>query len=134
MKRLIVAALFILVAGSALEAQSMFLRASIPFEFHAGKTVMPAGRYVVEGKGGWVLLREEGSGKNACALMLHSAIRRDNIQDGRLTFSRYGDTYFLRSIWSGGSDGHELPQTSVEKELAKNQGSGPNAVLALSKH
>jgi hypothetical protein len=60
MKRLIVAALFILVAGSALEAQSMFLRASIPFEFQAGKTVMPAGRYVVEGKGGWVLLREEG--------------------------------------------------------------------------
>jgi hypothetical protein len=43
----------------------------------------------------------------------------------RLEFRQYGDRYFLGQIWSGGTSGHELSQSSLERELAKESKSHP---------
>jgi hypothetical protein len=120
MKKLILVALFSAVAGGVLQAQSLYLKADIPFEFRAGKTLMPAGRYVFEEKGPWLVVRGIDTGKIAGATMSIPALGNDANTGARLTFNRYGSAYFLSKVWGGFShDGRELVPTPSERNLAK---------------
>ena len=65
MKRLILATgLFAAIACSGLQAQTMNMRASIPFDFRVGTAVLPSGEYLIQHKDGGVLLimAERGEG------------------------------------------------------------------------
>ena len=131
MKRLIVSALLVAAAGMSLQAEEYHLRANIPFEFRAGETVMPAGQYVIEDNGAWLVLRE-ADGKRTCALLSFAADAHKNAAT-HVTFHRYGDTYFLNSIWNGSSGvGREVSPPHLERELARNRGGRPvvTAILA----
>ena len=131
MKRLIVAALFIASAGVSLQAEEHHIKANIPFGFRAGQTPMPAGEYVIEENGALLVLREAG-GKNVCTLLSFAA-DAPKTGNAHVTFHRYGDTYFLNSIWDGSSGvGREVTQPRLERELARNRGRRPvvTAILA----
>jgi hypothetical protein len=131
MKRLIVAVLSIAAAGVSLQAEDHYLKANIPFGFRAGQTVMPAGEYVIEENGPWLVVRE-ASGKNVCTLMSFAADAHKN-GASRVTFHRYGDTYFLNSIWDGGSGvGREVIPPHLERELARNRGGHPLTAAILA--
>ena len=133
MKRLIVALLFTAAAGSVLEAQTVYMKAAIPFEFHAGKNVLPAGEYSIQGTGPALVLRHQGGGKGSC-ILLSIAVVGDRSPDARLTFRRYGDTYFLRTVCGGSAagSGRELPESRIEKELAKNRVDSPDRTAILA--
>ena len=76
------------------------LVANIPFTFHVGPTRMPAGTYVVHQNDDVLTVRQPGVSGRAVSLLTLPGSRVDANQEGLLEFNRYGDTYFLESVWS----------------------------------
>ena len=121
----IVAALLLsVVATSVCYAQQAALTVTIPFAFQAENQTMPAGEYRVEsvlesvltGTGRLQRLRQV----NGSAVMIVSTMSveaRNGIPNPELVFNRYGHTYFLSQIWTGGSQGHQLFKSDREKEI-----------------
>ena len=117
MRRLITGLSLALVCAS-LYAQTMNLRATIPFAFHAGEKAMPAGEYTIRHSGGTLLLHDEGG--PSVVLLTNAASRPNPTANARLGFNRYGERYFLSSVWTSGSrDGREISKSRAEKELAR---------------
>jgi hypothetical protein len=131
MKHLILAVgLFAALACSRLDAQTAHMEASIPFNFRVAANAMPAGDYTIHQSGGVLTLSQVG-GRTICVLTL-PASRPSAPSTGVLEFHRYGDTYFLSSVWTPQSaEGRSLPKGSQEKELARRLGIGPIQAAAL---
>jgi len=121
------------LACAGLHAQVVDARAIIPFDFHAGDALMPAGEYQIHQQDSWVFLRLADGGKPARILMTIGVAGRDP-KDARLDFSRYGSEYFLSELWLSSSlDGRQLRPTTREKELAKRgEVPAPTAVTIAS--
>lgn len=119
-------ALSVVLAAGSVYGQAATLVADIPFAFQVGKKVMPAGTYeVVEGitASGAILLKSRTSDAKAFVLTIGSQ-KNQEPEEGSLTFHRYGNKYFLSSIWKPGNlVGRELPTTPAEREMAKNSAS-----------
>ena len=137
MQRLMLAAgLFAAIAGPGLRAQSNVLKATIPFDFRVGNAQLPAGTYWIHESGATLTVREEAGRQGAAAISLtNAASRRELPASAELEFHRYGDTYFLASVWTGDSrEGRSVVTTRPEKELAaRNGGAIKTAVIALHK-
>ena len=88
----------------------------VPFAFNVGAQTLPAGHYIVAAMDD--AIRIFNSQTNGLYVPTHSATR--TASDGsKLVFHRYGNRYFLAEIWTRGSDsGWQIPQTSLERELA----------------
>ncbi|HEY3840165.1 MAG TPA: hypothetical protein VGL72_26515 [Bryobacteraceae bacterium] len=121
--------LFGALACAGLQAQTMNLKATIPFDFTVGRTALPAGNYTIEGNGAMVTFRQEDARKPANMYVI--TIGGPGVgpnESPRLEFHQYGRQYFLASIKSSSAAaGRELPQSGPEKELAKRVGSLVNA-------
>ena len=117
MQRLI-AGMFLALVCASLYAQTMNLRATIPFAFRAGEKAMPAGEYTIRHSGGSLILHNEGG--SSVILLTNAASRANAPNDARLSFNRYGERYFLSSVWTSDSrDGREILRGRAEKELAR---------------
>src|SRR5262249_40915066 len=92
--------------------------ADIPFAFSVAGKTLPPGRYIVN-RGNEFYVKIISSESGGVLIPTHAAER--SASDGtKLVFHRYGDTYFLSSIWlSGYSTGRELYASSAERNLAK---------------
>jgi hypothetical protein len=119
MKQLCLATgLFAAMACASLYAQSVDLRANVPFDFRMGKTLMPAGEYVIHHSSGVLTVRAQ-SGSPAVFQMTLPESRNSASSKGALVFNRYGDSYFLAKIWAPDSrSGLSLLTSKREKELA----------------
>jgi hypothetical protein len=96
--------------------------ATIPFEFVAGKTTLPAGEYKVGdvSAGSAVLLIRSVDGRSAVMIITHGTGSASRAE-GKLVFNRYGNRYFLSQVFSPGSSmGRELPKSKLEREIASN--------------
>ncbi len=97
------------------------LVADIPFAFHVGDKLMPAGEYTVASSiaTGAVLLRSADFKARIFAVTF--ACEKPQTPDqGRLGFRRYGSSYFLARIWTAGyAQGRELPPSRAERESAQ---------------
>jgi len=103
--------------------------AHVPFAFEAGKLSFEPGTYVVHKTGiqGVVKIYRLGEGGGA---MLMNLPKQDKRKDGKnlLVFTRYGDSHFLKQIWTGGPIGMELRPSPRERELASN-GAAPTLAM-----
>jgi hypothetical protein len=118
LQHLAVGAALALLACTSLPAQDINMRANIPFDFHAGDRLIPAGEYVIHEQGPLVYWRGLDD-RPAFALITNRTEGRGR-QNNRLEFDRYGNEYFLKAIWSSTTqDGRQLLPTPLEKELAK---------------
>ena len=117
MQRLI-AGMFLALVCASLYAQTMNLQATIPFAFRAGEKAMPAGEYTIRHSAGSLILHNQGG---PSVILLTNAASRANVpNDARLSFNRYGERYFLSSVWTSDSrDGREILRGRAEKELAR---------------
>lgn len=123
-----------LFAGlTCLSAQAQDLKANIPFDFQVGKTLMPAGEYRVSYRAnGLLVVRQEGGQHISHMSLPLPAFRSDKAKAGSLQFNRYGDTYFLTTVWSPNSqDGYALPKSAREQEIASRAGQKQLADIAL---
>jgi hypothetical protein len=113
-------------------AQQPALSVDIPFAFQAGDQKMPAGEYRVEsittGAARFQLLRQvDGDARLIVPTM--AVLSKAENPDPRLIFHRYGQTYFLSQIWSGGTLGRELFESNREKEMARGEEGSELALL-----
>jgi hypothetical protein len=112
----------LVVAGSAF-AQSVKVRANIPFSFSLNKETLPAGQYeihAVEASGNIALAISNREAKVGKMFLTNPVSSRVGTSEKcKLVFKRYGDHYFLSQIWVAGNDtGRELPTSAHEAELA----------------
>ncbi len=128
MKRTLVVTVFLgaMIFGQVVAATAETVHrmtANIPFAFNAGGQLLPAGAYIFDmaALGGYAAT---GSAltiqtKDGSVFLYLNAIRSD-VGNARqactVTFSRYGDRYFLSEVQSGAIKSG-LRKTSAEKEL-----------------
>jgi hypothetical protein len=112
----------LLVAGSAI-AQTVYVRANIPFNFAAGNKTLPAGTYDVgpidHGDKKILLLRAR-DGHASMMVLSNVAENLTPADKTKLVFNQYRNQYFLSEIWVNGTTrGNRLLKSSREKELAR---------------
>lgn len=133
MKAISVAAM-VFAAAVGLHAQTISLKANIPFEFNVGATVMPAGQYDVQHASGAVILRSQSENRKSVIALSQPAVRNAAEQPATLVFNRYGDQYFLSKIWDAYSTaGRVLGPGKHEKELIARGAAAQTAVVARSR-
>lgn len=127
MKRQIVSILgvfgLLLVAACA-NAQSVNVKANVPFDFVLGNSTLPAGAYSIESVnaeiGSPTLLIRNGS-KALELVNSNTAGKSSPAKSTHLLFHRYGDKYFLSQIWmEGATTGRQFRMSRREAEIAKN--------------
>lgn len=128
-------ALGLLFATGSAYAQSIKVKADIPFDFVVDKQTMPKGEYNVESIGSEnssVLLITSADGTAKKLETVHSCHSVLDPMGSKLVFHRYGNDYFLSEVWSTNADsGYEFRQGKLEKELARASSKSNVAVAAL---
>jgi hypothetical protein len=110
----------LLVAGSAI-AQTVHVRASIPFNFAVGSKTFPAGTYDLGTMSDDTKMLQLRA-RDADSSIMVGSNAAENLQPAdktKLVFNQYGDRYFLSQLWiAGETRGRQLPKTSREREVA----------------
>jgi hypothetical protein len=118
---LVLSILTVLVAAPV-NAQSLRLRAYVPFEFSVGRTLLPAGDYDVDASmgGGMIRLTNAEMG-NSVMISAHGAWQPPAGQAvGTLVFRRYGNAYFLSQVNNNlACSSHLIPKTKAEQALSE---------------
>jgi hypothetical protein len=98
-------------AGSATQ------KADVPFAFHLGNKVMPAGSYTIRQLTSQsVVIKQEGSGAVSTIALTFSAQRDAKDNGAKLVFDRVGDQYFLVQIWGANTESGKLIASSRSQE------------------
>ena len=123
-------ALFAVAMVPATQAQSIMLKASVPFDFVVGEKTLPSGEYQVKAVNP-TSVSIQSNDSSSSAIVLTSATQAGKILDvGKLVFNRYGDQYFLSKIWVPSSDtGRELRKSRLEREIAARSIEKPGATV-----
>jgi len=111
----------------ATHAQSIMLKADIPFNFVVGDTQLPSGEYFVKKLHSGVI---QVQGKSSAFVMTTGGDGGNTSGGSKLVFNRYGDQYFLSRIWAPGM-GHELRKSRLEREVAQRLSNGGTTVIAV---
>ena len=110
------------------------LEADVPFQFHVGKTTMPAGRYMIhklEGSELTVMQISSADGKLSALFEVESAQARTTPEKSELVFNKYGDRYFLSEMYDEGNvDGSRLSPSRDEKRASEENGADVAYVTA----
>jgi hypothetical protein len=129
----VLAAAITMTAAVAAQAQTVVLRAEVPFGFYMGKNAMPADSYKVTSTDHGAIWVQAYKNRANGASLTHAVSGNSKSEAPRLVFHRYGDTYFLCQIWTGdASTGQSLPMSPIEKELASNGTPRALAVIQLA--
>lgn len=102
--------LFFGCAAASVHAQAPSkVQVNIPFEFSAGKTMLPAGVYSIKRMSGDTVTLRSEYGKSSVIL---NAPVTDNSTDPnaveRLVFERYGEQFALSQIWLTANSGRQV--------------------------
>ena len=101
----------------SLHAQTITVKATIPFEFQLGAQTLPAGDYYVFHSDHVLRLRAAG-GPIAAMALTSAAAPEPNASPSKLVFRRYGNEYFLAKVWIGyARSGVAVPPVKREREL-----------------
>lgn len=129
MKRIFVAivamALLALTITSPARAQlpGTSMRAYIPFDFIVRGKTLPAGNYevrrITESPEGLIIRSVDN--KHDHAVFETESVQQNKLpRHDELVFDRYGDSYFLSEVLSGGAEtGRRLAPTREEKQLRR---------------
>src|SRR5204863_1409692 len=83
-------------AASLLAQGSQNIVVDVPFGFHMGPSIFPAGEYTVYTDASTGLVRMRSADSKASAMIqTHAVQSRATSGTGKLVFHRYGDEYFL---------------------------------------
>ena len=122
----------LLAAASVYAQGSQSLTVQIPFGFHVGNSMLPAGEYTVstDVAPGVVKVRSADA-KSSVMILAMTTQAPAAPSEGKLIFNKYGDEYFLSQIWKAGNNrGNELRKTRREAEVAAVARRGVQSVLA----
>ena len=138
MKRQIVILLGVfglMVSTAVANAQTLKVKANVPFDFVVGKTTMPAGAYTIDAllPSSSALAIRNRDAKVGSVVLAGSATSYEPSADTHLVFRRYGDRYFLSAIWvQGERSGREFQMSKREIEMAKSSAPSENVIVLAS--
>lgn len=126
---------FFLVPATFGQSNPFQLLADIPFEFHIGGKVLPAGNYRITplNENSVVVASMEPTGPRAAALTnpAGGGVIHDRSE---LVFHRYGDKYFLRQLWRAGTPvGKDLPVSRPERDVMFRAANSPERVYVAAR-
>lgn len=139
MKRLLFAVFAgILIVGSVAVASAAApsVRANIPFAFHAGDALLPAGEYIITVGGhptlGYTIVMQARDGCETyfVPFIPGETMYKDNSY--RLTFTKYGDAYFMSKVQVGATEVKTF-KSRAEKKMASLQGKKLPVVASMMK-
>jgi hypothetical protein len=105
--------------------------ANVPFEFKVGETLMPAGHYEIDESRDLLTVFQSKDRLTVMRLTIPDS-RSTASPDAKLQFTRYGDEYYLTSVWdAGGKDGRTLLPSKEERALAKRARSAETARISM---
>ena len=107
-----------IVTGAVANAQSTDTITKVPFAFNVGSSEMPRDTYRVSKFGGHTDVFMISSLRHSVILFGQPDGRRTD-ESPRLVFHKYGDQYFLREFWTGGSTGFSLPESREERQVVE---------------
>ena len=110
-----------LLVGMSAYAQTVNLKADVPFNFIISGATLPAGEYTMQEleTGSAIAVRGPNPKANIVVLSQRCA-SIDATKQSKLVFHRYGDRYFLAQLWVAGRDsGRQLPKSPREMEVAR---------------
>src|SRR5258706_10765584 len=122
----------LLAAVSVFAQGSQKLIVQVPFGFHVGNSMLPAGQYTVDTDVAQHVLRLRSDDSKSSVMILTNSVQKFNAPDqGKLVFNKYGDEYFLSQVWKPGDNtGSELRKTQREVEVAANTRRGLESIMA----
>ena len=120
-KQLFVLLGMVLLVGVSAYAQTLNLKADVPFNFIISGATLPAGEYTIQGLGDGSAIAVRGPNPKANTIVLSQRCTSNNAaKQSKLVFHRYGDRYFLAQLWVAGSDsGRQLAKSPREMEMAR---------------
>ena len=123
-----------LLAALPVYAQTrVVLRGDIPFEFMVANKSLPAGAYDILGTSTYpIALTIRGSENREYVTFTTISNEKSKEVKPMLVFRRYGNQYFLAELWTGSNAGRELPKSSEEQQVAKNQ-AAPELIYVAAK-
>jgi hypothetical protein len=124
----------LLLASISASAQTVALKAKIPFNFVVTGRTIPAGEYAIQSvdKQGVMLSIRDADLRPTSMVISHRCESLNRSAQTKLVFHRYGTRYFLAQIWrEGDKSGYELPKSNHETEVAQDYQS-QNVVLAAT--
>ena len=114
--------LSLMLAAVSAYGQTVLVKANIPFNFSVTGATLPAGEYTIQsltGDGMVLSIRDSDMKAQEMVLAIECESRND-AQQSKLVFHRYGDRYFLAQVWVAGRNlGHRIPKSPRETEVAK---------------
>ncbi len=124
------------VLAAPLPAQSIEVKANVPFDFMVGGRTLPAGSYEfgLLSQGGVLRVMSESGSTSAM-----TASRVDHTGATQtatmVEFHRYGNDYFLYRVWNGTTNtGIEVPVSHTERELSSRASvNRPETVMVLAR-
>jgi hypothetical protein len=128
-------ALGLLMATASAYAQTIRVKAEIPFNFVVTAGTLPSAEYTIQSVQNIDhLLTLSSAGQksivflaNPCLLLKATEVSGES----KLVFRRYGDQYFLSEIWMEGSSvGYQLRKSRRELEMAQNHTVDSVVILA----
>jgi hypothetical protein len=126
-----------LLMSAAAPAQTTQLKVTVPFEFIAGDTVLPAGDYDVHSTGLWggkaLSIQNVTSRVGTILLSTWSQLAKTS-ESNKLVFYRYGQKYFLAEVWTVSTNiGRKMPLDQRQTELARKQQKSEVVLMASGK-
>jgi hypothetical protein len=139
MKKHAVTLLILMLAGvtGVVDAQVVHpkITAGVPFEFIANGKMMPAGECTIKVQGDGPKILWITSGNETLVAIPHATQSQNVSKDTVLVFHRYGDRYFLASIFSRGEKfGYAFPVNKLESELRAESVLESDVVLLAALH
>jgi len=129
-------ALVSFVTVGSISAQDRAVKATVPFDFTVGNTLLPAGSYTIAAEDTGVIKIRNTDGR----IVLLSTTTPDGkeAKTGELVFNKYGDQYFLREILCASADMNmAVPASKQEKRAREQEASlntpGQQVYLALNR-
>jgi len=113
----------LLFVTAVANAQAVYVKANIPFDFVAGNQALPAGQYRISPAPGVLVIRSADGTKSAMSTTQNWG-GGGRLERTELIFHHIGKTYFLSQVKvEGFSEGRQLPKsrTESEAEVAANQ-------------
>ncbi len=119
-KDVLLLSVFAVLSTAIVNAQETFrLKVSVPFSFHIGQSVMPAGEYDVRTQDAShnVLTFYSPVGNAVATIVTTPARKTESQEKGRLVFNRYGAEYFLAEVWNSNSKAGALFNNKTRREM-----------------
>jgi hypothetical protein len=99
------------------------IQVTVPFQFHAGDTKLPAGKYVIhmlENSDLNVMEISSVDGRTSALLQVREADANSTPAESELIFNKYGNRYFLTKVFDqGNANGSEIVGSRYEKTVSQ---------------